>query len=131
MKQACKANLPALIFLFALLILWQAGATGMDAAIDQWPEWWRAGDAEAFAGAYLDGLAAEPDQELAWEYHTALVTERNARMARRMAEWLEAEEEGDYFVTLGLLHLVLEGDSVPGCLEKMGYTVERILPENV
>ena len=32
MKQACKANLPALVFLFALLILWQAGATGMDAA---------------------------------------------------------------------------------------------------
>ena len=73
--------------------------------------------------AYLEGMAAEPDQELAGEYHAALVTERNARMARRMAEWLEAEEEGDYFVTLGLLHLVLEGDSVPGCLEKMGYTV--------
>ena len=32
MKQACKANLPALIFLFALLLLWQAGATGMGAA---------------------------------------------------------------------------------------------------
>ena len=32
MKQACKANLPALIFLFALLILWQTGAMGMDAA---------------------------------------------------------------------------------------------------
>ena len=32
MKQACKANLPALVFLFALLLLWQAGATGMDAA---------------------------------------------------------------------------------------------------
>ncbi len=32
MKKACKANLPALVFLFALLILWQAGATGMDAA---------------------------------------------------------------------------------------------------
>ena len=32
MKRACKANLPALVFLFALLILWQAGAMGMDAA---------------------------------------------------------------------------------------------------
>ena len=32
MKKACKANLPALIFLFALLLLWQAGATEMDAA---------------------------------------------------------------------------------------------------
>ena len=35
------------------------------------------------------------------------------------------------FVTLGLLHLVLSGDSVLSCLEEMGYTVERILPENV
>ena len=113
------------------VILDPDSATGMDAAIDQWPEWWRTGNADAFADAYLEGMAAEPDQELAGEYHAALVTERNARMARRMAEWLEAEEEGDYFVTLGLLHLVLEGDSVPGCLEKMGYTVERILPENV
>ena len=32
MKKACKANLPALIFLFALLLLWQAGAAEMDAA---------------------------------------------------------------------------------------------------
>lgn len=105
--------------------------TGMDGAIDQWPQWWRAGDAEAFASAYLDGMAAEPDQNLAREYHDALVTQRNARMARRMAGWLEAEENNDYFVTLGLLHLVLDGDSVLTCLEEMGYTVERILPENV
>lgn len=110
------------------VILEPDSATGMDAAIDQWPEWWRAGDAEAFAGAYLDGLAAEPDQELAWEYHTALVTERNARMARRLADWLEGEET--CFVTLGLLHLALEGDSVLSCLEEMGYAVERIVPEN-
>ena len=75
-----------------------------------------------------NGLAAEPDQELAWEYHTALVTERNARMARRLADWLEGEET--CFVTLGLLHLVLEGDSVLSCLEEMGYAVERIVPEN-
>ena len=32
MKKACKANLPALVFLLALLMLWQAGAMGMDAA---------------------------------------------------------------------------------------------------
>ena len=32
MKKACRANLPALIFLFALLLLWQAGAAEMDAA---------------------------------------------------------------------------------------------------
>ena len=32
MKKRVNANLPALIFLFALLILWQLGAIGMDAA---------------------------------------------------------------------------------------------------
>ena len=77
----------------------------------------------------LPGMAAEPDQDLAREYHAALVTERNMRMARQMAQWLEGENT--CFVTLGLLHLVLSGDSVLRCLEEMGYTVERILPENV
>lgn len=32
MKRACKANLPTLVFLFALLMLWQMGAMSMDAA---------------------------------------------------------------------------------------------------
>jgi putative hydroxymethylpyrimidine transport system permease protein len=32
MNRACKGNLPALLFLFVLLILWQAGAMGLDAA---------------------------------------------------------------------------------------------------
>ena len=32
MKRACKSNLPALIFLFALLILWQLGAMKVNAA---------------------------------------------------------------------------------------------------
>ena len=32
MRKACKANLPALIFLLTLLMLWQAGAMGMNAA---------------------------------------------------------------------------------------------------
>ena len=111
------------------VILEPESATGMDASIDQWPDWWRAGDVEAFASAYLDGMAAEPNQALAREYHAALVTDRNARMACRMAEWLETGET--YFVTLGLLHLVLDGDSVLTCLEEMGYTVERILPKEV
>lgn len=32
MKRACKGNLPALVFLFALLMLWQLGAMELDAA---------------------------------------------------------------------------------------------------
>ena len=32
MKKACRSNLPALVFLFALLMLWQLGATKVNAA---------------------------------------------------------------------------------------------------
>ena len=32
MKNACRGNLPALIFLFSLLMLWQLGAMKVDAA---------------------------------------------------------------------------------------------------
>ena len=32
MKKACKANLPAMLFMFALLMLWQLGAMGLDKA---------------------------------------------------------------------------------------------------
>ena len=32
MKKTCKTQLPALILVFALLILWQMGAMHMDAA---------------------------------------------------------------------------------------------------
>src|SRR5699024_9817666 len=38
------------------VILNPDSATGMDAVIDRWPDWWRMGDAEAFARAYLDGM---------------------------------------------------------------------------
>ena len=52
-------------------------------------------------------------------------------MGSHILDALEEGEDHSYFVTLGLLHLVLPGDSVPDGLEAMGYTVERILPENV
>ena len=32
MRKACKGNLPALLFLFALLMLWQLGAMKIDAS---------------------------------------------------------------------------------------------------
>ena len=32
MKKACKSNLPALVFLFVLLMLWQLGAMKVNAA---------------------------------------------------------------------------------------------------
>ena len=88
----------------------------MDAAIDQWPEWWRAGDAEAFAGAYLERPGRRTRSGLAWEYHTALVTERNARMARRLADWLEGEET--CFVTLAFCIWCLRGTASSAVLRR-------------
>lgn len=103
-------------------------AGGMDQGIAQWPEWWRNGDADAFAQAYADGMAGDPEPELMAEYHSALVTRRNAGMAERLRGMLDQDERHSYFVTVGLLHLVLPGDSVLAELEGMGYTVERVVP---
>ena len=93
-------------------------------SLAQWPLWWRDGDAESFAAEYAqdDSLPAE----LMEEYHQALVTGRNRRMAEALAQMLEEEEPHSFFVTIGLMHLVLPGDSVLYELEQLGYTVERM-----
>lgn len=91
-----------------------------------WPSWWYEGNAENFANSYLVSLEEDPQIELMQEYHDALVTERNTGMAERIRELLELDEEHNYLVTVGLLHLVLPGDSVIDDLRDMGYTVERI-----
>ncbi len=111
------------------LLLEPDKAKGMDADITKWPEWWRTGDVEAFAASYQRGMALETEAALAEEYHQKLVTERNLRMAQTLAQWLEAPEPHSCFVTIGLLHLALPGDSVLCALEDMGYTVERVLPQ--
>ncbi len=100
---------------------------GMDGSIGEWPAWWYAGDAEKFAQSYLEGNAADPRPDLTEEYHFEICTQRNIRMAQRLAAMLESEEKHSYFVTVGLLHLVLPGDSVGSELQKLGYTVERII----
>lgn len=110
------------------MILDPSTISGSDADIKYWPEWWSKGDADAFATSYLEGEASDPKPELTAEYHDSLVTKRNGRMAQTLSELLEREEDHRYFVTIGLLHLVLPNDSVLSELEAMGYTVERILP---
>ncbi len=100
--------------------------TGMDASITEWPQWWYEGDAEMFAKMYLEGNASDPEPVLTQEYHQKICTDRNVRMAQRLVPMLDGNEPHCYFVTVGLLHLVLPGDSVVAELEKMGYTVERI-----
>ena len=103
-------------------------ASGTDADIDQWPEWWKTGNAKAFAESYRLGLTRETDPELAKEYHHSLMTVRNRQMAQKLQAMLEKEEAHTCFATVGLMHLVLPEDSILAELQAMGYTVEQILP---
>lgn len=100
--------------------------SGMDADVEHWPVWWKEGNAQAFAESYLLGLTKETSPDLAQEYHQALMTGRNRRMAQNLKNMLESDAPNRYFVTVGLMHLVLPGDSVSAELESMGYQIEQI-----
>lgn len=105
-------------------ILNPQSASGMDATIASWPEWWRLGDAQAFSEQYMSSYLAPGYETECTEYHTKLVTERNTRMASRLDTMLQSG--GSYFVTVGLLHLVLPEDSIVAHLRELGYTVELV-----
>lgn len=92
--------------------------------LSNWSRWWAEGNAQAFAASYLTGLENEEEPDLAREYHDSLLRKRNERMAHRLSEMLEDENEKRFFVSIGLMHLVLPGDSVLSELEEMGYQVE-------
>ena len=96
----------------------------MDATIAQWPEWWRTGNAQAFADNYLDTYLEPGHEAECLEYHTQLVVNRNVRMADRLDEMLQSG--GSYFVTVGLLHLTLPEGSIVSLLREKGYTVEAV-----
>jgi len=97
---------------------------GMDTTIAQWPDWWRTGDAEAFANAYLSTYLEPGHEVVCAEYHRKLITQRNAHMAEGLVKLLES---GDTcFVTVGLLHLALPEDSIVKLLRDRGYTVEQL-----
>lgn len=97
-----------------------------DEDLQNWPKWWAEGKAEAFADSYLKSQQAEKKPELAKEYHHSLITIRNQHMAQKLDELLQQGEGKRYFVTIGLMHLVLPDDSVLRELENMGYQVEAI-----
>lgn len=105
------------------VILEPSAAKGLDADMASWPALWREGDAQAFAERYWEGYAGEEQEALVQEYHAKLVTERNILMADRLAAMME-ERPGTYFITVGLLHVVLPGDSVAQRMEEKGYQVE-------
>lgn len=105
-------------------ILDPSSISGTDADTAKWPEWWAQGNGLAFADSYQKGLEQETEPELAEEYHQRLVSQRNQRMAQRLQEMLEGD--ASCFAVIGLMHLVLPGDSVLSLLEEMGYTVTQI-----
>lgn len=108
------------------VVLDPENVSGMDADVEHWPVWWKDGNAQAFAESYLLGLTKETSPDLAQEYHQALMTGRNRRMAQKLQNMLENDAPNSYFVTVGLMHLVLPGDSVIAELESMGYQIEQI-----
>jgi len=97
-----------------------------DEELKKWPEWWANGDAEAFAESYRRSMREERDSLLAHEYHDSMISRRNRSMAEKLRELLEQETFESCFVTVGLMHLVLEEDSILAELQNMGYTVEKI-----
>lgn len=112
-------------------ILYPEAIAGMDKTIRRWPMWWHDGDISAFAESYQanyisdeNGLHDEQTAELLAEYHRILVTERNQTMADTVDGYLQGDEKQTYFVTVGLLHLVLPEDSILTHLQERGYSVE-------
>ena len=100
--------------------------SGTDEDLPLWPGWWREGNARAFADSYQRSMEKETSPELAQEYHQSLVTERNLAMAHKLMEWLENDEPHTILATVGLMHLVLPGDSIIAHLQNAGYTVEQL-----
>lgn len=96
-----------------------------DEDLKLWPKWWKEGQAEAFAQSYLTGLEKESKPALAQEYHEAMITTRNHKMADLLSQIMESDEHGDCFAVVGLMHLVLPQDSIVEMLEQRGYQTER------
>ena len=108
-------------------VLKTESASGSDEDVDQWPEWWRMGNAQAFADSYQRSMDNETSPEMAQEYHQSLVVSRNRLMAQKLRSMIESDEPHSYMVTIGLMHLVLPQDSVITMLQDMGYRVEQII----
>lgn len=89
-----------------------------------WPVWWHKGQAQNFAQEYLQDQSLQ--KELLKEYHTTLVSARNSTMTDSLVSMLENDEPHTYFVTVGLMHLVLPDDSILSLLRQQGYTVEQL-----
>ena len=109
-------------------ILYPEAVKGMDATIGDWPTWWREGNSKKFAENYRsskeEANAKPEDGALFQEYNDIMLTRRNRTMTDTIEGYLTNEKAQTYFVTVGLLHIVLEEDSIVEELQKQGYFVE-------
>ena len=87
----------------------------------RWPEWWLRGEEEPFRTAFGRELENSPSE--AEEYYQKLLFSRNKTMADRLETYME--DHGVCFVTVGLLHLVLDNSILSELMQK-GYTVQKI-----
>lgn len=104
------------------IVLGRKSTTDLE-TVNRWPLWWRDGDAETFRDFYRQSFETG-DLALYAEYEDKLVSRRNALMADRLDALMQ--NGGTYFVTVGLLHLVADADSILTRLQAMGYSVEKI-----
>ena len=93
--------------------------------VTQWEKWWQAGDSTKFSDAYFESMEINSNKEklLVNEYQHKLITSRNDKMASKIINWLEKSENENYFVVVGLLHLVLENDNIINRLQDYGIIV--------
>jgi len=80
-------------------------------------EAWHHGDTATLEDALLDSAAALD------ELNEVLVTSRNRRWAETISTWLEDEQ--DYLIVVGALHLVGE-QGVPALLEERGFGIHQL-----
>jgi uncharacterized protein YbaP (TraB family) len=86
-------------------------------SIDDMIDAWHNGDTEALEDGLLSSLEKQP------ELSDALIRNRNLRWAETIATWLD--DERDYFVVVGALHLVGE-NGVPALLADRGIGIHQL-----
>lgn len=76
-----------------------------------------------FAFSYMD--RNDPLQK---KFYEKLVTERDARMAQRVAKIIRDNKEQGHFFAVGALHLLTRGDGVIDRLARDGFKMTRMTP---
>jgi uncharacterized protein YbaP (TraB family) len=89
----------------------------LNETVDALIEAGRHGDTATLESELLQDLEAQED------LHNALIVNRNRRWAETIATWLD--DERDYLVVVGALHLVGE-NGVPSLLERSCYVIRQL-----